>query len=123
MIIGIGTDIVECKRVEDACKRESFFRLCYTEQEQTLFGNSPAVLAGNFAVKESVSKVFGTGLAAGIRLQDIEVLRDERGKPYVNLYGAAKAKAEELGITRLHVSISDTKEMVVAMVVGEGEGA
>ena len=52
-----------------------------------------------------------------------EVLRDERGKPYVNLYGAAKQRAEELGITRIHVSISDTKEMAVGMAIGEGEDA
>ena len=122
MIIGIGTDIVEIRRVEEACKRESFFWLCYTEQEQSLCGNSPAVLAGNFAIKEAVSKVFGTGFS-GISLPEIEVLRDERGKPYVNLYGAAKQRAEELGITRIHVSISDTKEMAVGMAIGEGEDA
>lgn len=119
MIIGIGTDIVEVKRVEDACKRESFLRGCYTEQEQNLFGNSPAKLAGNFAVKEAVSKVFGTGLR-GFTLRDLEVLRDEQGKPYVCLYGAAKKKAEELGIAHIHVSISNTSELAIAMVVGEG---
>ncbi|MCI8514742.1 MAG: holo-ACP synthase [Lachnospiraceae bacterium] len=119
MIIGIGTDIVEIQRIEDACKRESFYRLCYTGQEQKLCGNSPALAAGNFAVKEAVSKVFGTGFRK-LTLSEIEVLRDSLGKPYVNLYGAAASLAKELGIERIHVSISDTKETVVAMAVGEG---
>jgi holo-[acyl-carrier protein] synthase len=120
MIKGIGTDLVEIKRVEEACQRESFRRLCYTRQELDLCGNSPAMLAGNFAVKEAVSKVFGTGLR-GISLQEIEVLRDSLGKPYVKLCGNAQKKAEELGIERIFVSISDTKEVAVAMAVGEGD--
>lgn len=118
-IIGIGTDLLEIRRIENACKRESFYRRCYTEPEQKLCGDSPALLAGNFAVKEAVSKVFGTGFRE-VSLCEIEVLRDSLGKPYVNLYGAAASLAGELGIRRIHVSISDTKEMVVAMAVGEG---
>ena len=52
---------------------------------------------------------------------DIEVLRDELGKPYVNLYGRARKTAEEKGILRLEVSISNTREYAMAFAVGEGE--
>ena len=56
----------------------------------------------------------------GFKIREIEVLRDELGKPYVNLYGSAKLKQEELGIKAFFVSISDTKEYVSAVAVAEG---
>ncbi|MBO5198241.1 MAG: holo-ACP synthase [Lachnospiraceae bacterium] len=119
MIIGVGTDIVEIDRVEQACERMAFLEKIYTEGERTLIAADKRRAAGNFAVKEAVSKVFGTGFSR-IKPRDIEVLRDPAGKPYVNLYAGAKQLAQELGIERIHVSISDTKELVVAFAVGEG---
>ena len=119
MVLGIGIDIIEIERVEKACKRDAFLERCYTEAEIQQVRHNPASLAGNFAVKEAVAKVFGTGFR-GFGLDSIEVLRDELGKPYVNLYKGAKEKADELGIVRIHVSISNTKETAVAVAVGEG---
>lgn len=78
------------------------------------------MLAGTFAVKEAVSKVFGTGFRTFLP-QDVEVLRDEFGKPYVRLYGNAKVLAGKKGIRRLEVSISNTAEHAMAFAVGEGE--
>jgi holo-[acyl-carrier protein] synthase len=52
---------------------------------------------------------------------DIEVLRDELGKPYVNLYGGAKKRSEEMGLTQIHVSISNTEDFAMAFAVGEKE--
>ena len=75
-------------------------------------------VAGNFAVKESVAKMLGTGFV-GISPKDIEVLRDDKGKPYVNMYNNAKKMAEEKGIDVIHVSISDNKECAIAYVIGE----
>jgi len=120
MVIGVGIDMVEIARVEKACGKDAFLRRCYTEQEIQAFRSRPASLAGNFAVKEAVSKVFGTGFS-GFGLQDIEVLRDELRKPYVNLYGNAAELAGKLGIGKIHVSISNTKEFAIAIAVGEGE--
>mgnify|MGYP000529639502 CR=1 FL=1 len=77
---------------------------------------SPAI----FAVKEAVSKVFGTGFR-GFGLLDIEVLRDELGKPWVRLHGGAKKLADSLKITRIHVSITNTGSLASAYAVGEGE--
>lgn len=119
MILGIGIDIIEISRVEKACKKDAFLRRCYTEAEIQQVRHNPASLAGNFAVKEAVAKVFGTGFR-GFGPDSIEVLRDELGKPYVRLYKGAAEKARELGICRIHVSISNTKETAVAMAVGEG---
>lgn len=120
MITGVGTDLIEIERVKKACKTEAFLLRIYTEQECRQAGGNAARLAGNFAVKEAVAKVFGTGFR-GFEPRDIEVLRDELGKPYVNLYGKAKEMAEELGVRRLFVSISNTALYASAYAVGEGD--
>ena len=119
MIIGIGTDLVEISRIEKACEKEAFLMRCFTEGERRAFAGSPAKLAGNFAVKEAVAKVFGTGFR-GFGPGHIEVLRDGLGKPYVNLYGPAKKKAEELEIRAIWVSITNTGVYASAFAVGEG---
>lgn len=119
MIIGIGTDIIETERVVKACGRNAFLEKVYTERERELIAEKKRSAAGNFAVKEAVSKVFGTGFSR-IRPNEIEVLRDGRGKPFVVLHGRAAELAQRLGIERIHVSISDTDTLTTAFAVGEG---
>lgn len=118
MIFGIGTDMIEINRVVKACEREAFFTKIFTEQEQKLLLSDIRKAASNFAVKEAVVKMFGTGFRA-IVPNEIEVLRDDLGKPYVNLYGKALLLAKERNVTRIHVSITNTKELVSAYVIGE----
>ena len=118
MIYGIGTDLIEVERVKKAYAKESFRKKVYTEQEQQLIADNAQRAAGNFAVKESVVKAFGTGFGK-ISAIDIEVLRESSGKPYVVLYGPAKEQAEKDGIQKVHVSISNTKEYAVGYVVME----
>ena len=77
-------------------------------------------MAGDFSVKEAVSKCFGTGVR-NFSLLDIEVLRDSLGKPYVKLYGGAEKIFLEMGGTALHVSISNTKDLVMTYALLEGE--
>lgn len=122
MISGIGHDLIEISRVLKACERESFLHKCYTSAEAALIEHDRIKAADNFAVKEAVAKMFGTGFQ-GISLIEIEVLRDEHGKPYVNLYGKAKELAKAQGIRAIHVSITNTKEYASAFVVGEREGS
>lgn len=118
MIYGIGNDIIELNRVIKACECKRFIERIFTDNEAELIKTDKKKAAGNFAVKEAVSKVFGTGFYM-ISPRDIEVLRDEKGRPYVNLYGGAKIAAAERGITNIHVTISNTKEYVSAVAVGE----
>ena len=118
MIFGIGTDLIEIARVERACEKESFCNRIFTEQERRLIAERRQRAAGNFAVKESVVKAFGTGFR-DISAIDIEVLRDDLGKPYVVLHGPAKELAESVNILQVHVSISNTKEYAVSYVVME----
>ena len=118
MIIGIGTDITEVYRIEKACGTQAFLMRYFTDKEREILKMKYQSIASNFAVKESVAKAFGTGFR-GFEPKDIEVLRDELGKPYINLYGKAKELAQQLGIEHLHVSITNTKELASAFVVGE----
>lgn len=122
MIIGIGNDIVEIERILKVIKRPRFLEKYYSQQEIDLYhrrGDKIEILAGNFAVKESVSKVFGTGIV-GFGLKDIEVLRDDLGKPYVVLHNEAKNIAALLNITKLFVSISHSEKYAVGFAIGEG---
>lgn len=118
MIAGIGTDIVSIGRVTKACGRSSFWNRVYTAREQELIGENMSRAAGNFAVKEAVVKAFGTGFGK-IQPVQVEVLRDAVGKPYVNLYGAARQQAETMGIGGILVSISNEKEYALAFAVAE----
>jgi holo-[acyl-carrier protein] synthase len=118
MITGVGVDLIEVGRVVSACKKESFLTRCFTEKEIALFKSDYRIAADNFAVKEAVAKMLGTGFV-GFTPIDIEVLRDDKGKPYVNLFGKAARLAKEQGVTGIFVSISNTKGYANAFAVGE----
>lgn len=112
--------MIEIERVKKACEKEAFFLRVYTENERRQANGNPSVLAGTFAVKEAVAKVFGTGFRTFMP-KDVEVLRDPLGKPYVVLYGNAEKIAKEKGISRIEVSISNTEDHAMALAVGEGD--
>lgn len=118
MITGVGVDLIEIDRVIKACAKDAFLTKNYTAEEIMLIGKDIRKAADNFAVKEAVTKMFGTGFH-GISLLEIEVLRDSKGKPVVNLHGRAAEMAKAQGITAVHVSITNTKEYANAFVVGE----
>lgn len=121
MIVGIGTDLVEVARVEKAIqKNDRFVSRFFGREERTYFEDSQAkiqTLAANFAGKEAVLKVFGTGLR-GCQLSEIEILRDSLGKPVVKLSGAAAELAHQLEIDQIMISLSHTKEHAIAYAIG-----
>lgn len=119
MIQGVGTDMIEIARIEKACEREAFFMRVYTERERRQAKGKASKLAGDFAVKEAVAKVLGTGFRTFLP-SDIEVLRDELGKPYVELKGKAAEAAGAAGISNIQVSITNTDKYAMAFAVGEG---
>ena len=119
MVIGVGTDLVEIHRIKRACERDSFVAYTFTEEERRQAGESVSRLAGDFAVKEAVSKSLGTGFR-GFGPKDIEVLRDDLGKPYVKLYGEACRLAARQGIEGIFVSISNTGDHALAFAVAQG---
>lgn len=121
MIIGIGTDIIEIERIEIAIKRtNSFLNKLFTENEMRIFearGFKSEVIAGNFAAKEAVSKAIGTGFR-NFGVKDIEILRDELGKPLVNLN---EKVYDVLGRSdvNIHISISHNRTNAIAYAVME----
>ena len=121
MIIGIGIDAIETSRIKKAIEKNKFIQKNFTAKEIELFeksSNKALFIAGNFASKEAVSKAMGTGLS-GLSLIDIEVLRDESGKPYANFYGRANEIIKKIGADTIHISISNLKELVVANAICE----
>lgn len=121
MIIGIGTDIIEICRVEKAVKStKGFIEKLFTENEIKMFeskGFKSEVIAGNFAAKEAVSKAIGTGFR-GFGLKDIEVLRNELGRPIVNLSSKAYRALDREDVN-IHLSISHSKDNAIAYAVME----
>lgn len=120
MILGIGNDIIQIERVKKASQSTAFMQRVYTAREQEQFQHIPASLAGNFAVKEAVAKMLGTGFR-GFGPADIEVLRDEQGCPFVKLYNEAQRRSDALAISKIWVTISHEKEFAIATAIGEGE--
>ena len=76
-------------------------------------------VAKRFAAKEAVSKALGTGFRDGIYLSDIEIISDEMGKPFVELKANASVRAKNVGIKKIHLSLSDDAPYVSAMAVAE----
>ena len=99
MIIGIGVDIIEIERVRQAIQNnKNFLSKLFTEKEIDYFISrkmNSEVIAGNFAAKEAVSKALGTGIR-GFSFKDIEILRNELGKPEVILHNGAKLIGNKL---------------------------
>ena len=120
MIVGVGVDAVEVASIQKCCDREHFEQRIFTAAEIEQFDSKKVRAASDFAGKEAVAKVFGSGFS-GCQPGDIEILRDEKGAPYVQLYRGAKKLADHLGITTIHISITNTSELAVAYAVGSNE--
>lgn len=118
MITGIGIDTVEIERVTKAIERKHFLQSVFTVAEQKEIEVRKIRAASDFAGKEAVVKMFGTGFGE-IKAGEIEILRKESGAPYVTLYGAAEKFAKENRIDNIHISITNTKQVATAIAVGE----
>ena len=128
MIIGIGVDIIEIERVRQAIQNnKNFLSKLFTEREIDYFisrNMNSEVIAGNFAAKEAVSKALGTGIR-GFSFKDIEILRNELGKPEVILHNGANLIGNKLvgnnNSLRVHLSISHNNSSAIAYSILEGE--
>ncbi len=116
----IGIDMVETKRIAQSMARfgDRFLRRIYTEQELAYCRGKVTSLAGRWATKEATAKALGSGIGP-VSWQEIEVVNQPSGQPTLRLHGAAKALADQQGITQLLVSLSHTKEYAMAFVVAE----
>ena len=117
---GTGIDLVENERMQEMIERwgAKFLDRVFLDAEQR-YCDAKAFpcrhYAGRFAVKEAVSKAFGTGLGPSIGWLDIEVVRDEAsGAPSVRLLNKAQELAADRGVGAILVSLSHTKNYAVA---------
>ncbi|HIW78519.1 MAG TPA: holo-ACP synthase [Candidatus Bilophila faecipullorum] len=128
-IIGIGLDMVELSRIERSLRRfgEHFLdRIMDEEERRAVPGDtaSPssrltAHVAARFAAKEAAVKALGTGFAAGIGPRDVAVRSLPSGKPELVLSGAALEKARALGASRVHLTLTHTRDNAAAVVILE----
>ena len=127
-----GIDIIELERIARAIERygDRFLRRIFTDAECELCAGRVSSLAARFAAKEAIAKLLGVGLrglGAGNRGQsaldfrEIEILRDDAGRPVSVLHGRAAERAAELGLGPLSVSLSHTRVYAVASAVGQAE--
>lgn len=124
MIVHIGVDSVDIGRIAGLLQRSGprFLARVFTADEASYCqqrSRPAASLAVRFAAKEAVMKCLGTGWAEGIGFRDIEVRRRPSGAVAVELHGAARARAEALGIRRVHLSLSHTDTVATAFAVAE----
>lgn len=113
MIVGIGTDIIEISRIEKLMQDISFLNRCFTKQELDYINGHTQSAAAIYAAKEAYSKALGTGIS-GFKLKDIEIIHDEKGKPDILAYNAAKRESEKVFLTLSHCN-----EYAIAYVVIE----
>ena len=119
----VGTDIIEINRIKAAIEkseRNHFLEKIFTANEiKYCEGRNAAKYesyAARFAGKEAVSKAFGTGIGAKAAFNEIEILNDNLGKPYVILHGVAKEYYTKLGSSGISIALSHCKSYAIAYV-------
>lgn len=125
MVVGLGTDITEVPRIVGSIERhgERFLKRVYTAGEiaYCLARKKSAAqsFAARFAAKEAGAKALGTGISRGIGWQELEVVRAPGQAPQLRLSGRAAARAQQLGVTRISLSLTHTTETALAVVIME----
>lgn len=126
MIIGIGSDLIDIRRVEKTLERfgERFTQRCFTELERSKSDGRrlrAASYAKRYAAKEACAKALGTGFRKGVFWRDLGVVNLPGGKPTMKLTGGALERLEELtpdgmGV-QIDLTITDEPPIAQAMVI------
>ena len=125
MVIGLGTDLIEISRIERSLERygEQFLARVFTPGEiaycKAKQKTSAESFAARFAAKEAGAKALGTGISRGVAWKELEVRRARGQRPELHLHGRAAEIAAALGIRRLSLSLTHSREMSMAVVVAE----
>lgn len=127
MLIGTGIDIVEINRITSSIERfgERFLRRVYTPaeiaycQHRKKFAES---FAARFAAKEAAAKALGTGMGFGVTWTEFEVRRLPGSRPNLYLSGRARELADRLGVRRISLSITHSRDLAMASVQMEDVG-
>ena len=126
MIIGIGTDLLDVRRLERVLERygDRFLARIFTDTERAKAERRPdraSAYALRYAAKEACSKALGTGFRDGVFWRDLEVDNHPSGRPFMTLTGGARRRLKELtppGMTaEVALSLTDESFMAQAVVV------
>tara|TARA_B100001123_G_C15302556_1_gene1021558 strand:- start:2016 stop:2408 length:393 start_codon:yes stop_codon:yes gene_type:complete len=124
-IFGIGTDIINIKRLDKTLKKrgKNFKKRIFSDKEinycETKKNSSP-FYAKRFAAKEALSKALGTGIRKGIHFKEIEVLNNSFGKPYIKLRGSTASFLKKIVKSKkyfIYLSLSDDTPWAQATVI------
>jgi holo-[acyl-carrier protein] synthase len=130
MIIGIGNDVIDIRRIEKAIERygERFLNRIFTDVERAKSDGKPARAASyakRFAAKEACAKALGTGISNGVHWRDMGVVNQESGRPTMRLTGGAARYLAALTPSgyapQVHLTLTDDFPMAHAVVVISGE--
>jgi holo-[acyl-carrier protein] synthase len=124
VLYGIGTDIVEIKRILEVSRGERFALRILTSAEMAEYrlNKFPEhYLAKKYAAKEALVKATGTGIGNGYSWQMMQVEHDDLGKPYFVFFDKMKLFMQERKIVNCQLSISDEQAYATAMVVLEAK--
>lgn len=125
MIQGIGTDIVEIKRIEIKLSANTDFKTHVFSKDEINYCDKqkkPYIhYAARWAVKEAYLKAFGLKFIGNHHLHEISVGHDKDGKPFIKLIGDSLAKHHDKKLGIIHVTISHTDSYAIAMVIIEND--
>lgn len=121
-IFGIGIDVIEVERIDEAVGEfgDRFLTRIFTEGEREYCARQkrPAIhYAARWAAKEAISKAFGTGIGEELGWQDMDICRRPSGEPEVVLHGRGEAFAKENGILQVKISLTHAKLYAAANAV------
>jgi holo-[acyl-carrier protein] synthase len=124
MVLGLGTDLIETRRVQESIDRfgERFLERIFTAGEIaycTRKKNAAESFAARFAAKEAGAKALGTGISHGVTWKEFEVKREASGKPSLHMNGRAAELAGALGVKKVQLSLTHSRELAMAVVVVE----
>ena len=124
MIYGIGIDLCSIRRVQNIKDLNKFANKILTSHEIEYLDtldqkNSVNYLAKQFAAKEALSKALGTGLIGDVKLNLIEIDRDQSGKPYIKMNDHMKTLLSKIGVNSTFVSLADDSDYAIATVILE----
>ena len=124
MVLGIGTDLVEIERIEKSIDRfgDRFLHRIFTAAEIAycrLKKHSAESFAARFAAKEAGAKALGTGISHGVTWLEIEVRRAPGQRPTLHWSGRAAELAAQMGVRRVSLSLTHSRDLAMAVVVVE----
>jgi holo-[acyl-carrier protein] synthase len=124
LIVSVGIDIIEVYRIRQTIERTPrFVERVFTANERAYCDSKGAAkaqsYAARFAAKEAAFKALKTGWSGTLSWQDLEISRDERGAPHLEIRGEARKVFDSLGANHIHLSMSHTTEHAVAQVIFE----